>query len=459
MVDEQKSEDVMNETIATYREISNAIENNDTTKLKDLLSHMHHADIADFLHDASLDEKKKIVEIIKPDFNPELLTELDSTVRQTIIEMIGVEKSADAIDKLESDDALYVLEDLKEGSKEAILANVSEDTRQSLEEGLSYPENSAGRIMHQEFITIPEYFTVGDTIDFFRESQDLPQSFYEIYIVSDDNTPVGSILVSKILTNQRSTTISSIMNTKLRLINADTDQEELSYLFKQYALTSLPIVDQYKRIAGVIYIDDMVEVLDDEMEEDLMRMGGVSESDIHMDFISRIRHRFPWLFANLLTASLSSLIISQFQDTISHIITIAAIMPIVASMSGNCGMQTATIAVRGIATKEMTKLNSTKILLKEVMTNGTNGLIMALFGGGLVFMLYHNLYLSLIFSSSIIICFTLAGFLGSFIPMMLYRLKLDPAVSSSIFLTALTDMSGFFTFLMLVTVFLKYLSH
>ncbi|MEY3107045.1 MAG: hypothetical protein RIT35_1218 [Pseudomonadota bacterium] len=433
--------------------INHALDNDDVQVASTLLSALHYADIADLIEDATLDNKRKILNILQDSFNPEILVELNTSIRLTVIDLLGAETSANLIAQLEPSEALFALEDLTEAKQQEILEFIPGSLKALIIEGLAYPENSAGRVMQKRVISVPSYFTVGQTIEYLRGNEYLADDFYEIFAVDNKHHPVGGVLVSRLIKNQLSMPIKQIMSGDIKIISTYLDQEEISFLFKQYMLSSAPVVNKKGRLVGVISMDDILDITYEEAEEDIMHMGGVTETDIHSQVLTTAKLRLPWLIVNLCTACLTAMVINMFQGTIEYLITLAALMPIVASMGGNAGTQTATVAVRAIANKQINSLNYKRVITKQIIVSCLNGTCLAVISGIGLMLWYNNLQLSLVFSMAVIINFTLAGFFGSIIPIALNKIGVDPAISSSIFLTALTDAIGFFSFLALATLY------
>jgi magnesium transporter len=434
-------------TEETARAIHDALDLDQHDLVKAQLSELHYADLADFISSASYEDKQKVIEELGGEFDPLVLIELDPSVKADVIEILGPNKTAEYITKLDLGDAVYVIEDLDEETQQNILNLLPQEIKVAVAESFTYPENSAGRIMEKLVVAAPEYWSVGQTIDYLRQQPDLPEDFYEIFVIDPKHHPVGGVLLSRLLRTPQGVHISEVMKKDIKVINTHTDQEEVSFLFRQYALVSAPVVNKDGRLVGVISMDDVMEVIEEEAEEDLLRMGGINETDLHAASFETARHRFPWLFVNLLTAFLTSTVINLFQDTIQQLVTLAALMPVVASMGGNAGTQTVTVAIRAIATKDLNSMNAMRVLFKESIACALNGLALAILGGITVLILYSDLRLSLIFASAVIINLTFAGFFGTLIPIMINRRGADPALSSSVFLTAITDMIAFFVFL------------
>jgi magnesium transporter len=420
-----------------------------------LISSMHYADIADLIDNISNENRVKLVNFIIAHFPrliPKILAELTPTIREDIID--SIEHIETLFSHSNANQISYIIQDINESKKQNILKLLSDDLRISILERLAYPENTAGRIMHRQFASVPLDWNIEQVLVFLRSNKSLGD-FNEVFVVNEHAKPVGRISLSTIIKSQSHQIVSELMNKYVEFAYDYMKQEEVSYICRQYGLMYVAVVDSDERLVGVIESEDVVELLEEEATEDLMRIAGIIDiSDMHAAFIDTIKNRFPWLFINLITAALTSLIIIMFEDTIKQIVAVAAIMPIVASLGGNAGTQTLTVIVRAIANRELTLANSSKVILKEVFTAVITGILLAISGGIILFMMYHDLHLSIVFASAVVINFALAGFLGSFIPITLSRIGIDPATASVVFLTALTDIIGFFAFLSLSRWFL-----
>ncbi len=427
--------------------LTSAIETRDQERVRDLISGLHAADISYFITNLEVEQRVFFVTAISQDFDADILLDLDPSIKDDVIHMLGAKKSAEAITKLESDDAVHVIEDLKSKEQEKILEAIPEEKREELREGLAHPEDTAGRLMNKNFVAVPENWDVGKTIDFLRKGQDLPDDFYSIFVVNKNFIPVGSVLVSRVIRKNRDVSIKDIMADDLKTINLGMDQEEIAYIFQKYALASAPVVDKLGKMVAMITVDDVVDIISEEAGEDIMKMGGVGEADLHTSYIKTALHRFPWLFINLLTAIAASAVIVQFDESIEKLVALAVLMPIVASMAGNAGMQTLTISVRAIATKELTEINVRRVIRKEVKAALLNG---ASFGA-IVFvasmMFYGDISLSAIFGIAVFFSLLVAVFSGAVIPHILLKMRVDPAASSVVFLTTITDIVAFAVFL------------
>jgi len=442
----------MNEELS--KELLAAISANDAQQVKKLLAPLHTADIADFIDTISYDQRRNLISLIREWFNPEILVDLDYTVREEILDLLGAKHSAFAIKSLDKDDAVDIIEKLEDEDRKEILEAMPEKHREMLEDGLAYPEDSAGRLIEENIVSIPEFWTVGQTIDYLRAAKNLPEDFYQVFVVDPKLIPVGGVMLSKILRTARATPMKNIMYTDLKVIRANMDQEEVAFIFRQYGLASAPVVNTEGRMVGVIELDDIVDVIEEEAQEDIFRLGGVRETDVHTNSIATLIGRFPWLFINLGTAFLDSIVIGFFDNAIAKIATLAVLMPVSASMGGNAGTQSLTVIVRALATKEITSTNAFRVVCKEAMVGLLNGFLFALITGIAVYVWYHDWYLSLIFCLSMIFTLLMAGVSGALIPMFLQKIGVDPAISTVIILTTITDVTAFASFLGLATMFL-----
>ena len=431
-----------------------ALESGDHSLVRSLVSPLGSADIADLLEPLRADQREVLVELLRPDFDPEILAELDETVREQVVEQMGAEEVAAAITELDSDDAVEIIEDLEEKVQQEVLEEIPEEDRAILEDSLSYPEESAGRIMQRELVAVPTHWTVGEIIDLLRSDEDLPDDFYDLFIVDSRHHPVGSVPLSRVLRSKREETVEEIMDPSQKAVSALMDQEEVAFLFRRHDLISAPVVDADSRLVGVITIDDVVDVIDEEAGEDILRLGGVAEEDFYGAVVNTTRRRFTWLLVNLLTAFLASLVIFQFEDTIARFVALAVLMPIVASMGGNAGTQTLTVAVRALAMKELTRTNALRAVGKELLVNGANGVFFAVITGLAAAWWFDDPRMGAIIAAAMIINLVIAGFAGTAIPLGLTRLGVDPAIASGTFVTTVTDVVGFLAFLGLAALFL-----
>jgi len=400
----------------------------------------------------SREYRARAVEIIRDIFDPEVLSELDETVREDVVNALGVKEVASALSELDSDDAVFVLEEMDAAQQQLYLEHVNEEDRSLIEQGLSYPEDSAGRLMQREVVTVPSQWNVGQCIDYIRRRADsgddeLPSVFYDIFAVDGEDHPVGAVSLSRLLSTRRQVPVAEVMEEDMHVINVATDQEDVAFLFRQRDLVSAPVVDDSGKLVGAITVDDVVDVIHEEHEEDIMRMGGVIEDDLYRAAVSTARARFSWLVVNLLTAILASVVIGLFDATIQQTVALAVLMPIVASMGGNAGTQTLTVTVRALATKELTGANAYRVITKEVIVGIFNGVLFAVLSGLVAWGWFGSPVLGGVIAAAMVINMVIAGLAGASIPIILERAGADPAIASSVFLTTVTDVVGFFAFL------------
>jgi magnesium transporter len=415
---------------------------------------LHEADIADLLESLPRDDRARLVDALGVAFDPEVLPHLDAAIREEVIEQLGPERLARLLSALQSDDAVEVFEDLDEEFQHRILTALPRAYRHLLEESLTYPEESAGRLMQREVVVVPSAWTIGETIDYMRAAEDLPDDFYDLYIVNPKHHPIGFIPLSRALRTRRPVRLTEIMETDMKTVPLSMDQEEVAYLFRQYGLVSAPVVDDAGRLVGVITVDDIVHVIGEEVEEDIMKLAGVQEGDLYSAMLDTTRLRFPWLVVNLLTAIAASLVIGLFEGTIEQIVALAVLMPIVASMGGNAGTQTLTVAVRAIAMKDLTEATARRFVGKEILVGVINGVLFAVLTGLVAWLWFGNPAIGVVIGVAMIVNMIVAGLSGTLIPLGLERIGVDPAIASSVFLTTVTDVIGFFAFLGLAAAFL-----
>ena len=411
---------------------------------------LHSADAADLIDQIDTGLRELLVRALGTHLDAEILTQLRGDIRAEVIEYMGPAAVADAITGLEIDDAVEVLEGLDETARASVLEAVSGPKRAQIERGFAYPDDSAGRLMQRTLIAVPEFWNIGRAIDYLRESDSLPDDFYELFIVDPAGRPVGTLPLDRFVRWKRSVRVGDVMDTEPHLFSAAMDQEDVAYQFQQYDLASAGVVDEAGRLVGVIMIDDIVDVIHEEAEEDLLRLAGVSEAGLARSVATTVRSRMSWLFVNLLTAILASVVIFVFEGAIEEIVAAAVLMPIVASMGGNAGTQTLAVTVRAMATHSLTAANAGRIVTKEVLVGGANGLLFAALVTLVGSLWFSYPELGLVFGASMLITMGVAGLAGILIPLGLGRLGMDPAVASSVFVTAVTDVVGFSSFLGLV---------
>lgn len=428
--------------------ILNAINKKNRASLKKLIEPLHPADQADMLERLDSDKLNIFLSLLGKYLDPEVLVYLDHNVQERVIGFLGPKALAKAIPELHSDDAVEILQELEEKDRNVVIKQLPKADRILVEEALSYPDSSAGRLMQREFLAFPGNWTVGQTIDHMRANpQDEEDSFYSIYIIDPAHRLMGAISLSKLLSAKRPVRLNDLMELKPRNVNVETDQEEVALLFQQYGLVNMPVVDKGERLLGVIIVDDIVDVINEEAEEDLQGLTGVSDLSITSSFLETAKGRFSWLILNMFTAILASSVIGLFQEEIEKLVALAVLMPIVASMGGNAGTQTVTVAVRALATRQLNYSNLQKFVLKETWVGMINGLLFAFLSVVLAYIWFGDKQIAVIMGFAMIANLLLAGILGTLIPLTLEKFKIDPAISSSVFLTTATDVIGFFTFL------------
>ena len=431
------------------------IAKNNSSELIQFIKDLHNADIAEIIQNLDDDTRLEFIKRIKENFDPEILTYLNESIREEIVELLDIKQLATNASELEVDDAVDVIEDLEESDQETFLSSIPDTERKLIEEGLNYPEDSAGRLMQRKFVAVDNSWNVGNAIDYLRnETENLPEDFYDVYLVDKVDTVTGIVSLGRLMRSKRDVILNEIQNKKTRTINVLTDQEEVAYQFTKYAMVSAPVINEQDRIIGSITVDDVVEVIEEEREEDILKLGGVGQTDIFDDLINTIKSRFSWLLVNLLTAVAASIVIVFFQASIEKVVALAVLMPIVASMGGNAGTQTLTVAVRALATKELTPTNTIKIVIKETFVGGINGIIFALIVGILSAYWFNDNLLGIIIASAMIINLVIAGLVGALIPISLNKMNIDPALASGVILTTITDVFGFLSFLGLASIFL-----
>lgn len=433
------------------RQIIDALDDADDLLLHDLIAPLHTEDLAELINGLNASERERLIESLKRDFDHDVLPFLDPEIADGVLEQLGIRRSAQAIADLELDDALHILEDLDSEDQQEILKTIDPATRKELEAGLSYPEESAGRLMRRNMVFVPEFWTVGDTIDYLRRHPKLPEDFYVIYVINPQFRPVGILSLATIMRHPREAKIPDLMQRDLHCFTTSTDQEEVAYIFRKYGLVEAPVIGEEGRLVGSITVDDAVEVMREELEEDFMRSSGLSGQDMSSNVLASVRTRFPWLFVNLLTAMLAAAVVNMFGRTIEHMVLLAVLMPIVASMGGNTGIQASTVTVRAIAMRRLNIRGVWKTIGKEVLIGGLNGLGIAFLTGLGIILVYGNIQIALVFALAMVLVMVMAGLAGAGLPILMRRLGIDPAITSGVFLTMLTDIVGFLSFLGLAT--------
>ncbi|RUA13407.1 MAG: magnesium transporter [Alphaproteobacteria bacterium] len=427
--------------------LSKKIKDNDTAFLNRTLKELHPSDSADLIENLIPENRIKLIEIEGFNLDPEIFIELNESIQTEIFILLSTESIVNILRRLESDNALKILENLDEKKKNTVLDKLPPKDRFILQEGLSYPEDSAARIMQREFTAIPSNWSVGQTIDYLRENKDLPEEFLEIFIVDSDFKPIGTVPSSKVLRASRDSKMNLIMSEMPVLIPVNMDKEEVGRIFENYNLISAGVVDKTNKLVGMITGDDVVTVVKEEAEEDVLRLAGVGDEEITDSVLKKTKRRFNWLLLNLFTALLATWVISKFGATIEQMVALAFLMPIVASMGGNAGMQTLAVTIRAIATKELSSGNLTQVVTKEFIIGVLNGIIFAAITALIVQLWFKEINLSILIAVAMVLNMMVAGLFGILVPVSLKKLNIDPAIASSVFVTTITDVIGFLSFL------------
>jgi len=442
--DEDRTYHLSQKSVAT---VVSAAFGGDINRVVRLLEPLHAADIADLLEQINTAERRAILTAWRGEFDADVLSELDESLRAEVMNILAPQDLADAVRELETDDVVDLIEDLDAPQQEAVLETLPIADRAAIEQSLTFPEDSAGRLMQRETVAGPEHWTVGDAINFLRAETDLPDQFYHMILVDPSMTPVGYVTLGKMLSTDHTVPLIDIVEESFRTFHVAQPEEDVAYAFNQYHLISAPVVDDYERLVGVITIDDAMAVLDDEAEEDILRLAGVSEGSLSDRVIETTKQRFPWLAVNLVTAILASMVIAQFEDAISTVVALAVLMPIVASMGGNAGTQSLTVAVRALATKDITSANVLRVIRREVLVGLLNGIIFAVLIGLIGFFWFGSAALGGVIAVAMVVNMVVAGLAVVIVPVGLERAGIDPALASGAFVTTVTDVIGFFAFL------------
>jgi magnesium transporter len=434
--------------------VLDAVDEGDDETARRLVEPLHPADIADLIELAARDEREGLVKALAGIISPDVLAEMNDYVREGLLDEMEPQQVADIAGQLETDDAVALIEDLDRDDQQAVLRAMEPDDRAAVEEALSYPEESAGRLMQRDLCAVPEHWKVGQVIDYLRSTEDLPTDFWEVFVVSPDHHPVGTCKLSTILRTPRATPVSDIMAREQTLIPVDMDQEDVALRFQKYALVSAAVVDDAGRLVGMITVDDIVHIIQEEAGEDVLLLSGAGEGDINEPIPLTVRRRLFWLVVNLGTAILAASVVSLFQSEIGKYAVLAVLMPIVAGMGGNAGTQTLAVAVRALATNQLTESNTLRMFGRELMIALSNGLSLGLLIGSGVALVFgvlhpepHGFVLGAVIAAAMVINNLAAGLAGILVPVTLDRSRIDPAVSSAVFVTTVTDVTGFFSFL------------
>ena len=446
--DEDDGEDEFLPRRELLAQIDEAIGAEDAARLEELLAPMHAADIADIIERLDGPRRRAFLRLYSVEMDGEILSEIDESIRDEVIEALPREVLAEAVREMDSDDVVDLVEDMAEPERAEILAVLDADDRAAVEQSLTYPEYSAGRLMQSEVVSAPEFWTVGEAIDYLRAHDELPEQFYHVILVDPRHHPIAYVTLGKLLASRRDTRLRDIAEDSFRTISAYAEEADVAYAFNQYHLISAPVVDDSDRLVGVITIDDAMAVLDEEHEEDILRLAGVGdESSISDTVMETLWQRLPWLGVNLVTAIVASLVIAMFEATIQQIVALAVLMPIVASMGGNAGTQTLTVAVRALATKSLTGSNVWRVVRREAIVGVMNGLAFAIVMAVVAWIWFDGVSLAAVIGIAMVVNLAIAALAGILIPLALERVGADPALASGTFVTTVTDVVGFFAFL------------
>ncbi len=429
--------------------VIDAADSGDLKRLRELVTALEPADVADLMGFLTADYREEVIPLLDPEALGEIISEMDENLREEVLEATPSVTLARALEELDTDDAADVIDDLDDTKRFQVLAAMGETDRAAIETTLSYEDETAGRLMQREFLAAPEFWTVGQTIDHVREEGDsLPELFFDVYVVDPTYKPVGAIPISILLRSRRETPLVELMEAVTE-IPVEMDQEEVAYIFDKYHLISAPVIESGGRLVGQITVDDIVEVIRHEAQEDILALAGVSDAGRDASVQEIVRSRLPWLLLNLVTETIAVSAIAIFQDQIAKLVALAVLMPIVSSLGGNAGTQTLAVAVRALSSKELTAANARRIIAREVLVGLTNGVCLALVMGLATFVFYHNAKLAITVGAALIINIFTAALGGILAPLALEKMGRDPAVSSSVFVTFLTDFMGFFAVLLI----------
>ena len=425
-------------------------------KTQSLLSDLSSGEIANIIEQLDASDRKKLIFFLGSSIVPEIILELDKDIRKEIISVVGEHTFLNVVSKLDTDDLIVVLEEVDEDKRGQYLKLLPKKSQRELvKKGLKFPEDTAGRIMSTNVVSVSASWTIGKTLKFLRQKKELlPDDIFEVYILDSKKKPVGTLNLNTLVRSSTNTTVRDIMNTQFKTIPIDTDQEEIALGFKQNNLISAPVVDKSGKIVGQINSDDIIDIIEEEAEEDLLRLSGVQSGHIYSAVLQTVKSRFTWLLINLFTAIAASFVIAIFESSLKQVVALAILMPIVASMGGNAGTQTLTVAVRALALREITRANALRVIGKEFVVGAINGLIFAVIIGTIASYWFEMPLLGFVIAAAMILNLVIACLSGILIPLILDKTGVDPAIASTVLLTTITDIFGFFTFLGLGTIYL-----
>jgi magnesium transporter len=431
--------------------VLDAVDEGDKDAARTLVEPLHPADIADLLELTPSERRADVSAALGDLVSAEVLSELNDYVRDAVVEALAPQQLADLAAELDTDDAVAIIQDLDEEDQQAVLEAMEPEDRAAIESALAYGEETAGRLMQRDLVAVPEHWTVGQTIDYLRETIDLTSDFWEIFVVDAAHRPIGTCQLSWVMRCPRDIAMTDLMKREQTLIPVDMDQEEVALRFQKYALISAAVVDESNRLVGMITVDDVVHIIQQEAGEDILRLSGAGDGDINEPVLDSYKARVRWLLSNLVTALVASTIISYFEGTIEKMVALATLMPIVAGVGGNAGSQTMAVTVRALATNQITGSNTRRTILREMRVALMNGATVAVVLGIGVATVFGNAHLGLVIAAAMMTNILTAGLAGASVPLIFDRFNIDPAVASSIFVTMITDSMGFFAFLSLAT--------
>ncbi|HEX5778919.1 MAG TPA: magnesium transporter [Xanthobacteraceae bacterium] len=433
--------------------VQEAIGAGDRARLRELAGDVHEADLGALIAALATELRPQLIELLGEDFDFTALTEVDESVREEMLDALPAEAVAKGVRDLDSDDAVYLLQDLSPQDQREVLRHVPTPERLPLERSLRYPEESAGRLMQTEFIAVPPEWKVGDVIDHLRETRDLPDSFYEVYVVEPDGRLAGAVRLDRLLRSMRPVRIADILVEDLQIVRAHDDQENAARRFERYNLVSAPVVDEGDRLVGVLTADDVLDVIEEEAEEDLRALAGVrSGGDLSDSVIDTARLRLPWLLLNLISSFLAAGVIAWFEATIAAVVAVAILMPVNAALGGNAGTQALAVAVRALATQELNRSNMMRVILREALVGVVNGIVLAVLAGAAAGFAFGSVTIGLVLSCAMVVTVIFGTTVGIAVPILVDRLKVDPAIASGVFVLTIADVFGFFIFLVFATV-------
>ncbi|MBN9471197.1 MAG: magnesium transporter [Bosea sp.] len=437
-------------------QVSQAVLLSDLTTLRDLVGDLHEADLGGLLEALDSEERPKLISLLGGDFDFTALTEVDDAVREEILDELSPETVAEGVRELDTDDAVYILEDLDEADKKKILDRLSPAERSVLQQGLDYPEGSAGRRMQAELIAVPPFWTVGQTIDYLRDTQDLPERFFEIFVADPGHRFVGTVRLDRLLRTKRPVSIADLIEDDRRIVQADDDLEDVARMFQRYDLVAAPVVDKSGRLVGVMTIDDVVDVIEDAADDDVKQLGGVNADEELSDPVGEVAlSRFRWRFISLIAAFISASVMAMFEAQLSKLVALAVLAPIVASQGGNAATQTMTVAIRALGTGQLGSWNRTRFFRREMIVGLLNGVAFAVITGTVSGFWFGNLMLGVVIALAMVATLVVAALAGVVVPLALDKAGIDPAISSGTFVTTVTDVVGFFSFLGIATILLR----